>query len=105
MDGQPGATFSSTNSGVATSTTNANGAATAPLLNNNLTRGTYSLTASAAGAGTVTFNLANAGAPYPEFDLQVSQAVSPQSVTVGSPLTYDIIVSNSPSVMGGCNSF
>ncbi len=102
-----GATFLSTGSRVATSTTNASGVAVAPMLTANAIQGAYSMNATVPGAGTATFTLTNGPqatptpTPFPEFDLQISQADSPHPVTVGSPLTYNLTVSILPSPMGG----
>ena len=61
--GGAGATFPSTGTRFATSTTNALGVATAPPLTANGTAGVYSMNATVPGAGTTTFSLANDPVP------------------------------------------
>jgi hypothetical protein len=61
--GGAGATFPSTASRFAVSTTNALGVATAPAASANGTPGLYTMNATVPGAGTTTFNLSNDPAP------------------------------------------
>jgi hypothetical protein len=60
-----GATFPSTSSRFAVSTTDALGVAVAPTLTANSTPGLYSMNATAPGAGTTTFTLLNDAVPVP----------------------------------------
>lgn len=39
--------------------------------------------------------------PFPEYDLRISQSAAPNPVLAGHVLTYTLIVSNVPSVLGG----
>lgn len=39
--------------------------------------------------------------PFPEYDLTISQADSPDPVSVNQPLTYTLTVTNAPSALGG----
>lgn len=39
--------------------------------------------------------------PFPEYDLTISQADSPDPVNVGQQLTYTLTVTNAPSALGG----
>ena len=65
----------------------------------------YTATASANPGGgptpTPTPTPTTTPSPFPELDLTISQSDSPDPVLTGHPLTYTLIVSNIPSVLGG----
>ena len=81
-----GATFPSTGTRVATTTTNASGVATAPTLTANATTGAYSMNATIPGAGTATFSLTNGAAvgptPTPTVSIIVQTNAAGRSFTV-----------------------
>src|SRR6185295_6907752 len=66
---------------VFTTTTNASGIATTPILTANNLAGSYSITASVAGAGNASFNLTNTAGPASSVTVFSG---SPQTTTMGS---------------------
>jgi hypothetical protein len=114
-----GATFASTSSRFATSTTDALGVATAPQLTANGQPGIYSMNATVPGAGTTTFNLANDPIPVagPACATDTTQAdfqggvtnntdvnTSPGDVILLSPATADQVQAETTSSGTGLNT-
>lgn len=62
---------------------------------------TFTPTASATATATIPPTPVVTPSPFPEFDLSISQTDEPDPVTIGQELKYVVIVTNSPSVIGG----
>jgi len=87
------ASFPSTSSRFATSTTNASGVATAPTLTANGSVGAYSMNATVPGAGTTTFTLSNIASLLP--DLTITKTHIGSFARSFSGATYVATVTNS----------